>query len=201
MKLNKIATSAVIFPNVDLGKNVVIEDFCIVGLPFKGMSKERTIIGDNAVIRAGTYIYAGNVIGKNFQTGNKANIRELNTIGDNVSIGTLSVIEHHITIGKNVRIHTQVFVPEYTILDDECWLGPNVVLTNARFPRHPNVKNELLGVHIHQNAKVGANVTILSGIQIGRNSLIGAGSLVTKEIPENVIVAGSPAEFKRNIDY
>jgi acetyltransferase-like isoleucine patch superfamily enzyme len=201
MKLSNIAKSAVIYPNVELGENVIIEDFCIVGLPFKGMNKVKTVIGDNAVIRAGTYIYAGNVIGENFQTGNKANIRELNTIGDDVSIGTLSVVEHHVVIGKNVRIHTQVFVPEYSILDDDCWLGPNVVVTNARFPKHPNVKDDLLGVHIYQNAKIGANVTLLPGIQIGKNSLIGAGSVVTKNVPENVIVAGSPAEFMRNIDY
>jgi acetyltransferase-like isoleucine patch superfamily enzyme len=201
MKFSNIAKSAVIYPNVNLGENIIIEDFCIIGLPFKGMSNEKTVIGDNAVLRAGTYIYAGNVIGNDFQTGNKANIREQNTIGDNVSIGTLSVVEHHVAIGKNVRIHTQVFVPEYTILDDDCWLGPNVVVTNARFPRHPNVKDDFLGVHIHKKAKVGGNVTLLPGIQVGRNSLIGAGSVVTKDVPENVIMAGNPAEFKRNIDY
>ena len=79
-------------------------------------------------------IYAGNVIGRNFQTGNKVNIRESNRIGDNVSVGTLSVIEHHVEIGNNVRIHTQVFIPEFSVLEDGCWIGPNVVFTNAKYP-------------------------------------------------------------------
>ena len=79
-------------------------------------------------------IYAGNVIGRNFQTGNKVNIRESNRIGDDVSVGTLSVIEHHVEIGNHVRIHTPVFVPEFSVLEEGCWLGPHVVLTNAQLP-------------------------------------------------------------------
>lgn len=191
----------IIYPNVELGKNITIEDYCIIGCPFKGYSGEKTFIGDNSVIRAGTIIYAGNRIGRNFCTGNKANIRELNEIGNNVSIGTLSVIEHHVIIRDGVRIHTQVFVPEYTVLEEECWLGPAVVITNARFPKHPNVKNELKGAHIHRNAKIGANATLLPAVTVGANSLVGAGSVVTKDVPEGVIVSGNPARIMRAIDY
>jgi len=195
-----IADSAIIHPNVELGENVTIEDYCIIGCPFKGYDGE-TFIGDNAVIRAGTIIYAGNRIGYNFHTGNKVNIRELNEIGDNVSIGTLSVIEHRITIRDGVRIHSQVFVSEHTVLEEECWLGPNVVVTNARFPKHPNVKNDLKGAHICRNAKIGANTTLLPAVTVGENSLVGAGSVVTKDVSDGVIVAGNPARVIRNIDY
>ena len=197
----EIASTAIIHPNVVLGEDVVIEDYCVIGLPFKGGKDEQTIIGDGSVIRAGTYIYAGNQIGNNFQTGNKANIRELNQIGDDVSIGTLSVIEHHIIIGNGVRIHTQVFVPEYTTLEENCWLGPNVVVTNARYPKHPSVKDDLKGVLIKQNAKIGANTTLLPGVIIGKDSLIGAGSVVTKNISDGVIAVGSPPKVLRKIDY
>lgn len=199
--MTKIAATAIIHPNVTIGKDVVIEDYCVIGLPFKGIESEQTVIGDGSVIRAGTYIYAGNQIGKNFQTGNKANIRELNIIGDDVSIGTLSVIEHHVTIGNGVRIHTQVFVPEYTTLEENCWLGPNVVVTNARYPKHPSVKDELKGAHIKQNAKIGANTTLLPAVTIGKDSLIGAGSVVTKDIADGMIAAGNPARVLREVDY
>ena len=199
--MTSIASTAIIHPNVALGENVIIEDYCVIGLPFKGMNNEQTIIGDNSILRAGTYIYAGNCIGNNFQSGNKVNIRELNNIGDDVSIGTLSVIEHHVTISNNVRIHTQVFVPEYTILDENCWLGPNVVLTNARYPKHPSVKDELHGVRIKKNAKIGANTTLLPGVVIGKDSLIGAGSVVTKDITDGMIAFGNPAKTQRKIDY
>ena len=199
--MSQIAPTAIIHPNVTLGEDVVVEDFCIIGLPFKGMKNIQTIIGSGSIIRAGTYIYAGNQIGKNFQTGNKANIRELNQIGDDVSIGTLSVIEHHVNIGNNVRIHSQVFVPEYSTLENDCWIGPNVVLTNARYPKHVSAKHELKGPLIGSNAKIGANATILPGVAIGKNSLIGAGCVVTKHVAPDTIVVGNPAKPLRKIDY
>ena len=118
----------------------------------------------------------------------------LDEIGDEVSVGTLSVIEHHVKIGNRVRIHTQVFVPEYTIIEDDAWLGPNVVITNAKYPLSPGVKETLGGPIIMKGAKIGANATILPGIVIGKNALVGAGSVVTKDVPENAVVVGNPAK-------
>ena len=190
-----IAKSAVIYPNVILGENCTVGDFVIIGHPAVGYrgGELKTVIGDNAVIRSHTVIYAGNKIGNNFQTGNKANIRERNEIGDNVSIGALSVIEHHVKIGNCVRIHSQAFIPEYCTLEDECWIGPNVVLTNMKYPKLLDPKLGLVGVYVKENAKIGANVTVLPGIIIGKNALIGAGSVVTKDVLDKLVVVGNPA--------
>src|SRR3989339_735805 len=198
---NSIADNAKIYSNVKLGKNVVIEDYCIIGIPPRGKvdGELETIIGDNSTIRSHTVIYAGNKIGNNFQTGNKANIREENNIGNNVSIGTLTVVEHHIIIEDNVRIHTQAFVPEYSKLKNGCWLGPNVVLTNARYPLSPNAKHELFGPLVEEGAKIGANTTLLPGVVIGKNALVGAGSVVTKNVESNDVVAGNPARKIKTI--
>ena len=197
-----ISEKAIIYPNVKLGKNCIVEDFVIIGaLPKDSQAKEiETIIGDNAIIRSHTVIYAGNRIGNNFQTGNKANIRELNDIGNNVSIGTLSVVEHHVKIGDGVRIHTQVFIPEFTILEDESWLGPNVVITNAKYPKSPRAKKELKGPYIKKRAIIGANSTLLPGITIGEHAIIGAGSVVTKDVPARHVVAGNPAKLINKIN-
>lgn len=159
----------------------------------------KTVIGAEAHIRSHTVIYAGNRIGERFQTGNKVNIREMNEIGYNVSIGTLSVIEHHVQIGNNVRIHTQVFVPEYSVLEDDAWLGPSVVLTNAKYPLSPGVKGTLKGPIIRKGAKIGANATILPGIVIGKNALVGAGSVVAKDVPDGAVIIGNPARAIKNI--
>jgi acetyltransferase-like isoleucine patch superfamily enzyme len=190
-----ISKTAIIHPNVILGKNCIIEDFVIIGASPKGYvaGELETIIGDNAVIRSHSVIYSGNKIGNNFQSGNKSNIRELNEIGDYVSIGTLSVVEHHVKIGNGVRIHTQVFIPEYSILEDECWLGPNVVLTNAKYPKSLNSKKQLKKVCIKKRAIIGANSTLLPGVIVGENSLVGAGSVVTSDILDNIVVAGNKA--------
>lgn len=194
-----IAQTAVIHPRVKLGNNVVIEDFCIIGAPFKAPGDEETVVGDNAVIRSHTVIYAGNKIGNNFQTGNKANIRELNSIGNNVSIGTLAVVEHHVVIEDNVRIHSQAFVPEFSVLRKNCWIGPNVVITNAKYPRSPDVKNDLRGAVIEEDAKIGANATILPGLTIGEKALVGAGAVVTTDVPARKVVAGNPAVIINDI--
>jgi acetyltransferase-like isoleucine patch superfamily enzyme len=201
--MNSIAPTAKIYSGVKLGKNVTIEDFCLIGVPPRGVKEGELIteIGDNSVIRSHTVIYAGNKIGTNFQTGNKANIRELNTIADNVSVGTLSVVEHNVMIEEGVRIHTHVFIPEYSVLKKNSWVGPNVVFTNAPYPKSKNVKDELVGPTIHENAIVGANSTLLPGIQVGKDAIVGAGSVVTKDVENGSVVAGNPAKFlKRKTD-
>ena len=190
-----ISDTAIIHPNVKLGKGCVIEDYVIIGTPPRGyaVGELETVIGDNAVIRSHAVIYAGNKIGNNFQTGNKVNIRELNEIGNNISIGTLSIVEHHVTIRNGVRIHSQAFIPEYSILDENCWIGPNVVLTNAKYPVSTNVKNELKGCHLKKRSIIGANSTLLPGVVIGEQAIVGAGSVVTKVVADKIVVAGNPA--------
>lgn len=196
-----ISDKAIIYPNVKIGEKCIIEDFVIIGVPPKwyDIGDLETVIGDNALIRSHAVIYAGNKIGNNFQTGNKTNIRELNEIGNDVSIGTLSVVEHHVKIGNGVRIHTQVFIPEFTVLEDDCWIGPNAVITNAKYPKSPTVKKELKGVYIKKNAIIGANATLLPGIIIGEFALIGAGSVVTKDVTAKAVVAGNPAKVIKDI--
>jgi acetyltransferase-like isoleucine patch superfamily enzyme len=191
----------IVYKGVELGEGSVIEDFSIVGTPPRGKKDGElaTIIGAGAVIRSHAVIYAGNVIGKNFQTGNKVNIRESNRIGDNVSIGTLSVIEHHVEIANNVRIHTQVFIPEFSVLEEGCWIGPNVVFTNAKYPLSPGVKDQLVGPVVRKGAKIGANATLLPGVVIGENALVGAGAVVVENVPAGAVVVGNPARVIRQV--
>lgn len=192
-----ISPTAIIYPGVELGRNVIVEAFSIIGHPLQTGETPTTIIGDNAIIRSHTVIYAGNQIGRNFSCGHKVNIRESNIFGDDVSIGTHSVVEHHTVFGHGVRLHSNVFVPEYTKIHDRAWLGPNVVLTNAKYPRSKNVLNELKGPTIGEEAIIGANSTILPGIHIGRRALVGAGSVVTKNADEETVLFGAPAKIMK----
>lgn len=187
--------------NVNLGENVKIGEFVIIGIPPRGTKPREllTIIGDGAHIRSHTVIYAGNCIGQNFQTGHHVLIRELNSIGDNVSIGTHTVIEHHVTLGDGVRIHSQAFIPEYTIVEAGAWIGPNVVCTNALYPLSSDAKTNLKGPVIRAGAKIGANVTLLPGVDIGENALIGAGAVVTKDIPPGKVAVGNPVRIIKDI--
>jgi len=186
-----------IHPNVHLGFGAELSAYVIVGVPPRGrLSGDlETRIGEGAVIRSHTVIYAGNVIGKHFQTGHGVLIRELNDIGDEVSVGSHTVIEHHVCLGDGVRIHTNAFIPEFSLLGPGVWVGPNVVFTNARYPNRPETKASLRGPHVLQGARIGANATILPGVVIGCNALIGAGAVVVHDVPDEAIVVGNPARI------
>lgn len=197
----EIAATALIHPGVELADDAVIEDFCVIGATPRGRSPgaSPTVIGPGAMIRSHTVIYAGNRIGANFQTGNKVNIREDNDIGDDVSIGTLTVVEHHVVIARGARIHSQAFVPEYCRIGEEAWIGPNVVLTNARYPASPGAKHQLAGVVLERRCRIGANSTVLPGVVVGAGALVGAGSVVTSDVPPGMVVAGNPARPRRPV--
>jgi acetyltransferase-like isoleucine patch superfamily enzyme len=197
-----LSNLTLIHPNVQMGLNCTLGAFVLIGEPARGRRPGEcaTSIGAEANIRSHTVIYAGNRIGLRFQTGHAVLLREDNEIGDDVSIGSGSVIEHHVRIGHRVRLHSNVFVPEFSVLEDECWLGPNVVLTNARYPCSPGAKSELRGPVVESQAKIGANATILPGVRIGRGALVGAGSVVVRDVPPGAVVAGNPARLINQVD-
>ena len=188
-----------IHENVTFGEGAVLGEFLVVGEPARGTRAGElpTRIGASAIIRSHTVIYAGNVIGDHFQTGHGVLVRENNRIGDRVSIGSHSIVEFSVDIGDGVMIHSNAFVPEYCVLEEGCWIGPGVVLTNARYPRSINVKQTLSGVHVGRGAKLGAGAVVLPGIRIGANALIGAGAVVVKDVAAGAVVAGSPARMLR----
>jgi acetyltransferase-like isoleucine patch superfamily enzyme len=195
-----VAPTAVVYPGVTLGEGVVVEDHCIIGCPPAGSAAPlATVIGEHSRIRSHTVIYAGTTIGAHFQSGNKANIREHCVIGARVSVGTLAVLEHHVRIEDGVRIHSQAFIPEYSVLKSESWVGPAAVLTNAAYPASPGAKAGLKGVVLEPRARVGANATILPGVVLGENCLVGAGSVVTRDVAPGDVVAGNPARPIRRI--
>jgi acetyltransferase-like isoleucine patch superfamily enzyme len=185
------------YPNVHLGERVQIDEYCVLGHPARGREpgSSSVVIGDDAVIRSHTVVYGGVRIGAHFQSGHWVLVREDTIIGDDCSIGSGTVIEFSVRIDDGVRLHSQCFVPEHSVLEAGCWLGPRVVITNARFPAAPRTKTSLEPVLIKKGAKVGANATLLPGIVVGAGSLVGAGSVVTRDVPEDAIVLGNPARF------
>ncbi len=190
-----------VYPNVHLGSDVQIEDYVILGVPPRGRQpgELETHLAEKSVIRSHTIIYAGNRIGPGFQTGHGVMVRELNTIGADVSVGTHSIIEHHVQIGNRVRIHSNAFIPEYSVLEEGAWVGPNVVFTNALYPLSPKAKANLKGPHLKAGAKIGANATLLPGVVIGRYALVGAGAVVVRDVPDFQVVVGNPARVIKDV--
>jgi acetyltransferase-like isoleucine patch superfamily enzyme len=190
-----------LYPQVRLALGTQIEAYAIIGVPPYGRASGEleTLIGPNALIRSHTVIYAGNIIGANFQTGHGVLVRELNEIGDDVSIGTHSIVEHHVHVGNRVKIHSNAFIPEYSILEEGVWVGPGVVFTNALYPASPQAKANLQGPRLLAGAKIGANATLLPKIIVGHNALVGAGAVVVANVPDGKVVVGNPARIIKNV--
>ena len=194
-----IAPSAIVDPRVELGDGTTIEDFALVGVIAADAELAPLRMGRDARIRSHTVIYHGNVIGERFQTGHGVLIRESNRIGSDVSVGTHSIVEHHVELHDGVRIHSNAFIPEYSVLGAGAWVGPSVTFTNARYPLSPSAKSDLRGPIVGAGAKIGANSTLLPGVTIGCDALVGAGSVVIHDVPDGAVVVGNPARIVRYV--
>ncbi|MDD1715956.1 MAG: N-acetyltransferase [Methanolinea sp.] len=182
----------------NIGKDCQVFEPVTLGFPSReNIGKENfrgVTIGDRAVLRSGSVIYCDVVIGDSFQCGHNILVREHTSIGNNVAIGTASVIEGYSSIGNNVSIQSMAFVPTRTEIHDRVFIGPNVVLTNDRYP--PTGKPELIGPILEEGAVVGANAVVLPGIRIGKGSAVAAGAIVTRDVPPGTLAIGAPARIR-----
>ena len=117
-------------------------------------------------------------------------------IGRNCNICAHTLIENDVRIGNNVTIKSGVYIWDGITLEDNVFIGPCVAFTNDKKPRSKQYPDSFAKTIIAEGASIGANATILPGIKIGKNALVGAGAVVTKDVPENAIVIGNPAFIK-----
>jgi acetyltransferase-like isoleucine patch superfamily enzyme len=182
---------------VELGEPSDVHPSAIVGYKTgRPIADHRLIVGPGAVLRSGTVIYAGSTIGAGLQTGHHVVIREENRIGDGLQIWNNSTIDYGCVIGANVKIHCNCYIAQYTTIEDKVFLAPGVIVANDPFPIHTEI---MRGPTIKRKARIGVNVTLMPYITIGANSLIGGGSVVTKDIPPNSVAYGSPAKVVKSI--
>ncbi len=190
-----------------IGKNTIIGERVIIGYPtadilrlaatsgknIEDMDFKGAVIGNNAVIRSNSTIYTDVTIGNDLRTGHNVMIREKTVAGNNVLIGTNTIIDGHTTIGSNVSIQGNVYVPLNVIIEDNVFIGPCAVLTNDKYPIRK--KSSLRGPVLRQGASIGANSTLLPGVEIGEGALVAAGALVTKDVPPWKLAIGFPAKI------
>lgn len=128
-------------------------------------------------------------------------------IGDNTKIGSFTEIQKNVKIGKNCKIQAFVFIPIGVTIEDNVFIGPHVCFTNDKYPRattNGKLQNdedwETIKTVVKKGSSIGANSTIICGITIGENSIVGAGAVVTKDVPDNTIVVGNPAKVLKKVN-
>lgn len=177
-----------------------IDDGVQLGYPTGRAIPDTTLrIGPGAYLRSGTVIYAGSNIGAGLETGHNVVIREENQLGNHVGVWGNTVIDYGCRIGNNVKIHTNCYIAQFTVIEDDVFLAPGVSIANDPHPLCAECTAEG-GPTIRQGARVGVNVTILPGVTIGENALIGAGSVVSKDVPAGAVVYGNPGRVHKQID-
>ncbi|HLI45771.1 MAG TPA: DapH/DapD/GlmU-related protein [Geobacterales bacterium] len=186
---------------VRLGKNCIIDKNALIGyMPSRNIGELYLNIGDNARIRSGSVIYLGSRIGNDFETGHNVIVREENEIGNEVKIWSNSVIDYGCKIGNSVKIHCNCYIAQLTIIEDDVFIAPGVMVANEKYPTGRFDPKRIKGPRIKKGSRIGIGSIIMPGITIGENCIIGAGAVVTKDVPPNSIAYGVPARVVENID-
>lgn len=212
-KNNTIGVGAAIHTGAMIGDDVRIDDYASVcklpmraknSAPAKGKGKkEPTInchIGSGTVIGTGAVIYQGAVIGRDCLIADYATVREDVTIGDGTIVGKGVTIENHCTVGKNCKLETNAYITAYSVIEDDCFIGPCAVTSNDNSAGRGKERFEhFKGVTVKRGGRIGAGAVILPGRTIGEQGFAAAGSVVTRDVPPKTIVAGNPARVLREV--
>ena len=204
----EIHPTAIVYPGTVLGEGVKVLEHAVVGkqptLSPRSTAKreplEPAVLGDGAIVSTGAIVFAGTRIGARAIVGDQACIRERVELGDDVVVGRGSLVENDTTIGAMTKIQAMAYITAYSTLEEHVFIAPCVQTTNDNWmgrteKRFGNVK----GPTIRRGARIGGGVVLLPGIEIGEEAFVGAGAVVTRDVPPRTVVVGVPAKALREV--
>jgi acetyltransferase-like isoleucine patch superfamily enzyme len=204
----EIHSTAIVYPGTVLGDGVQVLENAVVGkqpsLSPRSTAKRDplppTEIGDGTIVSTGAIVFAGSHIGARVILGDQSCVRERVRIGDDVVLGRGSLVENDTTIGDLTKIQADAYITAYSTLEDNVFIAPCVVTTNDNFMGRTERRHELIkGPTIRRGARVGGGAILCPGIEVGEEAFIGAGAVVTKDVPARMLVVGSPARVLRAV--
>jgi UDP-3-O-[3-hydroxymyristoyl] glucosamine N-acyltransferase len=205
----QIGHGVIIRAGTQIGDKVRIDDYAVIGkLPMRSPRSAITkavelppcTIGDHCIIGSQAVIYRGAMLEDGVMVADLASVREQTVIGAFTIIGRGVTVENRVEIGARCKVETNAYVTALSSIGDDCFIAPEVTFTNDNFLGR--TKERFLhhrGVMMLQGARVGANATILPGVLIGADALIGAGSVVTHDVLDRMTVIGAPAREHRPV--
>ena len=204
----EIHPSATVHEGTVLGAGVKVLEGAVVGkqptLSPRSTAKREplppTAIGDGTIVSTGAIVFAGSAVGARVILGDQSCVRERVEIGDDVVLGRGSYIENDTTVGALTKIQAEAYITAYSTLEDNVFIAPCVVTTNDNWmgrteQRFGNIK----GPTIRRGARVGGGAVLCPGVEIGEEAFVGAGAVVTKDVPARKLVVGNPARVLRDV--
>jgi len=204
----EVHPTAVVHPGVVLGEGVEVLEHAVVGKqptlsPRSTANRDAlppTVVGDGTVISTGAIVFAGTTLGERVIVGDQSCVRERVTVADDVVIGRGALVENDTTIGARTRIQADAYVTAYSTLEEDVFVAPCVVTTNDNFMGRTEKRLELMrGPTIRRGARIGGGAVLCPGVEVGEEAFVGAGAVVTKDVPPRKVVVGSPARAIRDV--
>jgi UDP-2-acetamido-3-amino-2,3-dideoxy-glucuronate N-acetyltransferase len=204
-----IGHGVVIRRGTQVGAGVRIDDHAVLGKePMRAANSAVTradelpalTVGDGSILGTGAVVYRGAVLGERVLVADHAAVRERVTIGDRTIVGRGVTIENDCTIGRFVKIETGAYITAYSVLENRVFIAPMVATSNDRFIGRTEERfKHFKGVTVKRGGRVGVGAVILPGITIGPDGVVAAGSVVSRDVPAQKLVMGSPARIVRDV--
>jgi acetyltransferase-like isoleucine patch superfamily enzyme len=204
----EIHPSAIVYPGTELGEGVRVMEGAVVGkqpaLSPRSTAKRDPLpparIGDGTIVSTGAIVFAGTTVGARVILGDQSCVRERVTIGDDVVVGRGSLVENDTTIGAMTKIQADAYITAYSTLEEHVFVAPCVVTTNDNFMGRTERRHALIeGPTIRRGARIGGGAILCPAVEIGEEAFVGAGAVVTKDVPARAVVVGSPARVIRQV--
>ena len=204
----EIHPTATVYPGTILGEGVKVLENAVIGkqpsLSPRSTAKREplppTEIGDGTIVSTGAVVFAGSRIGARVVLGDQSCVRERVQVGDDVVLGRGSLIENDTTVGARTKIQAEAYITAYSLLEDDVFIAPCVVTTNDNFMGRTERRHEQIkGPTIRRGARIGGGAIICPAVEVGEEAFVGAGAVVTKDVPARMLVVGNPARVIRAV--
>ena len=204
----EIGPYAIVRAGTVLGDGVTVGEHAVLGKRpklgpksvAKGGDLPGLVVGAGSTISTHAIVYAGTTLGERVIIGDHAFVRERCSIGAQTVIGRGVTVENDTAIGEGCRVQSQSYITAKSLLEDDVFIAPCVVTTNDNFMGRTERRHALLkGPTIRRGARIGGAVCLCPGIEVGEEAFIGAGAVVTKDVPAGTVMVGVPARVLRDV--